>query len=223
MSQTWKPRVPKSEEVMRLTAYAKPGWVAVYVVYKEGAVVHPRRFYLPIQRAPYKMEVHTERTWKSREYVEPWLAAIREYVDDVAAVLDFAASKTVEKLREFNVVVKARESGLVEGVGIDLGDRVVEIGTPPELLYTIPVERIGGGWAVPGNGEYIRTLVYTAMWKSAVEAVGCRVWYRRGGAARVECGGSEMYADRPVLPLDEVQEVGHRITDGLIDALLEGP
>jgi len=195
------------------------------VFVRQGVEVYPRRYYVPIQRKPqgYELETHEYRQWKKRDNIEPWLAAVAQYIDDVATIIDFAAAKTAEKLREFNVAVSADESGLVRAVGIDLGDRVVPLGPPPELIYTSIESEIGDGWAVPAYKDYIRTLVYTAMWREVVMAVGCRVWYRQGGAAKVECGGSEVYVDRPVLPFDDIQEEGYRLTDKLIDALLEGP
>jgi len=223
MSQTCKPPIPPTERVTRLTAYAKPGWAVVTAFIKEGCEVYPRRYYLPIQRAPHRLELHRQRTWKSRESIEPWLRAVGEYVDDVAAVIDFAASRTVEKLREFAILVNVDENGLVKSIGIDLGDKVVSLGQPPELVYVAVEQELGGGWAVPAHGEYIRTLVYTAMWREAVQATGCEVWYRQGGVASIICGGSELVTERPVLPLDEVQEEGYKIDEAIIDALLDGP
>jgi len=223
MSQTWKPQIPPVEKVTRLTAYAKPSWAVVTAFIKEGCEVYPRRFYMPIQRAPHKLELHRQRTWKSRENIELWLSAVSQYIDDVAAVIDFAVSRTVEKLREFVVVVNVDENGLVKSIGIDLGDRVVQLGPPPELVYAPVEEPLGGGWAVPANRDYVRALIFTSMWRETVRAVGCEVWYRRGGVAKVACHGDEMTTERPVLPLDEIQEEGFRLTDKLIDALLDGP
>jgi len=222
MSQTWKPPVPKVEKVTRVTVYAKPGWAVVTAFIKEGCEVYPRRFYMPIQRAPHKLELHKQRMWKSRENIEPWLSAVSQYIDDVAAVIDFAASRTVEKLREFVVGVNVDENGLVKLIGLDLGDRVVSLGPPPELIYVAIEEPLGGGWAVPAHGEYIRTLIFTSMWRNSVESVGCEVRYLPGGLAKVICGGGELVTERAVLPLDDIQEEGFRITDKMIDALLEG-
>jgi len=225
MSQTWKPPVPKVEKVTRVTVYAKPGWAVVTAFIREGCEVYPRRYYIPIQRKPqgYELETHKYRQWKSRESIEPWLSAVSQYIDDVAAVIDFATSRTVEKLREFVVVVNVDENGLVKSIGLDLGDKVVSLGPPPELIYVAIEEPLGGGWAVPAHGEYIRTLVYTAMWREAVQATGCEVWYRQGGVASIICGGSELVTERPVLPLDEVQEESYKIDEAIIDALLDGP
>jgi len=226
MSQTWKPPIPPVEKVTRLTAYAKPsGWAVVTAFIKEECEVYPRRYYIPIQRKPqgYELETHKYRQWKSREHVEPWLKSVGEYVDDVAAILEFATSKTVEKLMEFNVVVNADENGLVKSIGLDLGDKVVSLGPPPELVYVAVEQELGGGWAVPAHGEYIRTLVYTAMWREAVRVAGCEVRYLPGGLAKVICGGGELVTERAVLPLDDIQEEGFRITDKMIDALLDGP
>jgi len=167
--------------------------------------------------------LHKQRMWKSRENIEPWLSAVSQYIDDIATIIDFAVSRTgVEKLREFSVVVNADENGLVKLIGLDLGDRVVSLGQPPELIYVAIEEPLGGGWAVPAHGEYIRTLVYTAMWRNAIEAAGCEVRYLPGDLAKVICGGGELVTERAVLPLDDIQEEGFRITDKMIDALLEG-
>jgi len=224
MSQTWKPPVPRAEKVTRVTVYAKPGWAVVTAFVRQGVEVYPRRYYIPIQRKPqgYELETHEYKQWKKRDNIEPWLAAVAQYIDDIATIIDFAAAKTVEKLREFNVAVSADENGLVRAVGIDLGDRVVPLGPPPELIYTSIESEIGGGWAIPAYKDYIRTLVYTAMWKDAVKAAGCEVWYRQGGLASVVCGGGEIVTERPVLPLDEVEEEGYRMMDGAVDALMGG-
>jgi len=225
MSQICKPPIPPVEKVTRLTAYAKPsGWAVVTAFIKEECEVYPRRYYIPIQRKPqgYELETYKYRQWKSRESIEPWLTVVSQYIDDIATIIDFVVSRTgVEKLREFSVVVNADENGLVKSIGLDLGDKVVSLGQPPELIYVAVEQELGGGWAVPAHGEYIRTLVYTAMWREAVRVVGCEVWYRRGGVASVVCSGSELVTDRPVLPWDEVEEEGFRLTDKLIDALLE--
>jgi len=234
---------PKIEidKVIKVTAYWRAdGWVAVTVYYQacpfgeeedlevwERRCMQVRRYYIPAQRAPIRHEPKSYRQWRSRKYIELWLRALTEYVDDVRKIIEFAAAHAPEEvadaLRRYEVRAVVVPPGLITWLGIKVGSKVIPIGPPPEPVYTFmaAIDPPHTAWHDVAEKEYVRTIAWTAMWKEAVEKVaGCRVEYRQGGAADVKCGNDVLTAPA-VLPLSGELEAAYKLTEKIAGALEE--
>jgi len=206
------PQLPPKDRIIKVTAYARAdGWVTVTVYYQvcpfgeeeedldvwERRCIQVRRYYIPAQRAPKRLKPKTYRAWYSDRYIEMWLNALTEYVEDVVKILELAADNAPEEageaLKRFEVrAIVAPPDGLITELGIKVGHRVIPLGPPPDPIYTFmaKVDPPGTLWHDVAEREFVRAIAWTRYWKEAVERVaGCRVEYRISGAADVVCNG----------------------------------
>jgi len=239
------PTIPEIDKVIKVTAYWRAdGWVAVTVYYQvcpfgeeedleawERRCIQIRRYYIPAQRAPIRKPAKSYRQWRSRKYIELWLSALSEYVDDVRRIIEFAAAhapseEAADALRRYEVrAVVVPPDGHITWLGIKVGGRVIPIGPPPETLYTsmAAIDPPHTTWHDVAEREYVRTIVWTAMWKEVVKRVaGCKVEYKQRGAADIRCG-SDVLTVPAVLPINEELEMAYKLTEKLIEAALEEP
>jgi len=240
------PKLPEIDKVIKVTAYWRAdGWVAVTVYYDacrqgecddveecERRCMQMRRYYIPAQRAPIKKPARSYRAWRSPRYIEMWLSALTEYVEDVRKIIEFAAAhapseEAGEALRRFELrALVIPPEGRISWLGIKVGDRVIPIGPPPEPLYTFMamIDPPHTVWHDVWEKEFVKAIAWTSMWMRAVETLaGCKVEYRQGGAADIRCGDKTLTIPNAVLPLDENYEAFYKLTDRLIEALMEEP
>jgi len=201
------PTIPALDLTFRIYAYwRRDGWTSTSVDYVDDCDVAPCgsrvHLYVPSSRLG-ALPPGAQRKWDKRPQIEPVYKAIDGYVDEVANILSFAASKAGPKakdaLERFPVRIWTVADGTVRRLGLAVGKRVVALGPPPRRLRYYRGKR---GWAIPREiyGE-VFTMAWTYYWKTAIERVAkCRVEPVGGGDANVLCRGEALYV-RQVLPL----------------------
>jgi len=199
------PTIPALDLTFRVYAYwRRDRWVLVTVDYVDDCDVAPCggrvHLYVPSSRLGV-LPPGAHREWDKR--IEPVYKAIDGYVNEVANILSFAASRTGPKARDalemFPVRIWTAADGTVRRLGLAVGKRVVALGPPPRRLHYYRGKR---GWRISREiYDEVFTMAWTYYWKTAVERVAkCRVEPVGGGDANVLCRGEVLYV-RQVLPL----------------------
>jgi len=168
-------------------------------------------YYMPQRRAPRALEPGRAIRRHSDRAVEEWKRAVGQYVADVARIIEWAAEalggEAGEALRRFEVRINVDPITFkILRVGLKAGNEVVALGPLPiqpaycvcDMLYD--TKYVGWGRPLdPASYIAIYNIVYTRMWKEALERLGCTVERLEGGDAKVTCNGKEAVFHR-VLP-----------------------
>jgi len=210
-------KIPPEGVALSVYAYAQhDGWVRVKFAAQvcgeaDDECFAEYTYYIPARRAPRALEPGRAIRRHSDRAVEEWKRAVAQYAADVARIIEWAADalggEAGEALRRFEVRVNVDlVTYKVVQVGIKVGERDVAIlGPPPRPVYCVCdmlYDTRYAGWSRPLDCvayTAIYNMVYTRMWKEALERLGCAVERLEGGDAKIACNGKEAVF-RGVLP-----------------------